>query len=102
MVSAGMDVARLNLSQGALDDHLEVLGRVRSAAADADRPVAVMADLPGPKVRLTAVPTEVVVVPGQEVRLRPGAAGDPPSDDATLVVAHAPLLAELRVGDTVS
>ena len=47
---------RLNLSHGTLDDHLAVLARVRAVAADRDRPVAVLADLPGPKVRAGGFP----------------------------------------------
>jgi pyruvate kinase len=52
LVEAGMDVARLNMSHGDYADHLSNLQSVRSAAAAADRPVGVLADLQGPKIRL--------------------------------------------------
>jgi pyruvate kinase len=52
LVAAGMDVARLNMSHGDYDDHLENLQNVRNAAQEADRPVGVLADLQGPKIRL--------------------------------------------------
>ena len=46
MVNAGMDVARLNYSHGTLEEHAETIRRVREAAARAQRPVAVLQDLP--------------------------------------------------------
>jgi pyruvate kinase len=52
LVEAGMDVARLNMSHGDYADHLTNLQSVRNAAAAADRPVGVLADLQGPKIRL--------------------------------------------------
>jgi pyruvate kinase len=47
-----MDVARLNMSHGDYADHLTNLQNVRNAAAAAGRPVGVLADLQGPKIRL--------------------------------------------------
>jgi pyruvate kinase len=47
-----MDVARLNMSHGSYDDHLTNLHNVRSAAEAAGRPVGVLVDLQGPKIRL--------------------------------------------------
>ena len=47
-----MDVARLNMSHGDYDDHLTNLQNVREAAEASGRPVGVLADLQGPKIRL--------------------------------------------------
>ena len=47
-----MDVARLNMSHGAYADHEANLANVRAAAAQTGRPVGVLADLQGPKIRL--------------------------------------------------
>src|SRR5919206_2492571 len=55
MVDAGMDVARLNFSHGTAEQHAEMAQRVRDAAGRAGRPVAVMQDLPGPKLRIGAL-----------------------------------------------
>ncbi len=55
MVAAGMDVARLNFSHGSHDEHREVAGLVRDAAERAGRPVAILQDLPGPKLRIGAL-----------------------------------------------
>jgi pyruvate kinase len=52
MVEAGMDVARLNFSHGAPEDHAETARRVRDAAGRAGRQVSILQDLPGPKLRI--------------------------------------------------
>jgi len=52
IIDAGVDVARMNLSHGSYDVHEAVYGNVRQAADDAGRPVAVLVDLQGPKIRL--------------------------------------------------
>src|SRR5919202_2443012 len=55
MVGAGMDVARLNFSHGTAEQHAEMAQRVREAAGRAGRPVAILQDLPGPKLRIGAL-----------------------------------------------
>ena len=52
LVDAGMDVARLNFSHGTADEHAEIAQRVRDAANRAGRSVAILQDLPGPKLRI--------------------------------------------------
>ena len=52
MVEAGMDVARLNFSHGTREEHRETAQRIRRAAGQVGRPVAILQDLPGPKLRL--------------------------------------------------
>ena len=52
MMDAGMDVARLNFSHGTPEEHAETVARIRTAADRAERPVAVLQDLPGPKLRI--------------------------------------------------
>ena len=52
MVDAGMDVARLNFSHGTDEEHEETTRRIREAANRAGREVAIMQDLPGPKLRI--------------------------------------------------
>ncbi|GAB2589660.1 pyruvate kinase [Paractinoplanes abujensis] len=52
LVEAGMDVARMNFSHGSHEDHQKVYDLVRSSSEQADRAVAVLADLQGPKIRL--------------------------------------------------
>ena len=52
LVEAGMDVARLNFSHGTADEHAETAQLVRDAAGRAGRQVAILQDLPGPKLRI--------------------------------------------------
>ena len=52
IIEAGVDVARMNLSHGSYDVHEEVYRNVRKAAKDVGKPVAVLVDLQGPKIRL--------------------------------------------------
>src|SRR5437879_8635407 len=52
LVRAGMNVARLNFSYGDFSHHAELVHRIRDAARTTARRVAIMADLPGPKMRL--------------------------------------------------
>ena len=64
MLEAGMTIARLNFSHGDFRDHGAVIGRIRQAAEKAGRPVAIMADLPGPKIRIGSLiqePVELVI-----------------------------------------
>jgi pyruvate kinase len=68
MVQAGMDVARLNYSHGTLDEHAETVRRVRDAAGRAGRPVAILQDLPGPKLRIGPLRDDIVELkPGDVV-----------------------------------
>jgi pyruvate kinase len=60
LVEAGMDVARLNYSHGTLEEHAETVRRVRDAAGRAGRPVAILQDLPGPKLRIGPLREDVV------------------------------------------
>ena len=60
MIVAGMNVARLNLSHGDYASHKETIKKIKSASEAVERPVAVMADLPGPKMRVGAFTEEPV------------------------------------------
>jgi pyruvate kinase len=51
MVVAGMNVARLNFSHGTHDDHAKRVASVRAAAKKYEKPIAVLADMQGPKIR---------------------------------------------------
>src|SRR3954468_18242301 len=55
MIDQGMDVARLNFAHGEPDQHAETVERIRTAAERVGREVAVLQDVPGPKVRIGPV-----------------------------------------------
>jgi pyruvate kinase len=80
MIQAGMDVARLNYSHGTLEEHAETVRRVRDAAGRAGRPVAILQDLPGPKLRIGPLREDVVELkPGDRVTFACGS-GESPGD----------------------
>jgi pyruvate kinase len=60
LIDAGVSVFRLNFSHGTHDEHSAVLAAIRAASRDADREVAVLQDLCGPKMRLDPVPGDVL------------------------------------------
>ncbi len=74
MMEAGMDIARLGLAHETLELALERYHRVRSVAAEMGRPLGIIVDLPGPKVRAGRMPSDgmnladldvISLVPGQ-------------------------------------
>jgi pyruvate kinase len=70
MVEAGMDVARLNFSHGSREVHAENTERLREAASRAGRQVAILQDLPGPKIRIGLVQDDVAELkPGEKLIL---------------------------------
>jgi pyruvate kinase len=60
LIRAGLDVARLNFSHGDFAAHAERIARIRSAEAATGHRVAIMADLPGPKMRVGAIDPEPI------------------------------------------
>jgi pyruvate kinase len=103
LVAAGMDVARINFSHGTPDDHKAYVHAVRAAAHSARRSVAVMADLPGPKIRLGDLEGGAVQLDtGATFSLRSSAeSGDAAGTAAEASVSTAGLAAQLEVGDRV-
>jgi pyruvate kinase len=66
LIAAGMDVARLNFSHGTHADHAQRIKLLREAARQADRPLGILQDLQGPKIRTGKLKD------GQPVQLRAG------------------------------
>jgi pyruvate kinase len=60
LIRAGLNVARLNFSHGDFSGHAERIRRIRSAAETVGRRVAIMADLPGPKMRIGKIEPEPI------------------------------------------
>jgi pyruvate kinase len=99
LLLAGADVIRINLSHGPLEDHLAHLALVRDAARIVGRPVGVLADLPGPKIRAGEFPDEgVELVPGSLVSLVAGEGG---SAAHRICVEYEHLCADLGPGDLI-
>jgi len=99
LVLAGMDVARLNFAHGTHEEHARVIQRIRDLDAKLGKPVAIIQDLPGPKIRLGDFE-------GGAALLRTGGEFVVTSQPClgTADLAHAPFpdfFREVRVGDTI-
>ncbi len=99
LVSAGMDCARLNFSHGSHDQHAQVAKMVREASAKARRPVAILADLCGPKMRVGRFPKgPVELVEGERFTLT---TEDVPGDVHRVSHSYEPLPRDVVPGDRI-
>jgi pyruvate kinase len=100
LVEAGLDVARLNFAHGTAELHAENAERVRAAAAAAGRQVAILQDLPGPKLRIGAMQDGIAELkPGEHLVLMCGS-----TDEGTaerIPVSWPGLAGALETGDVV-
>jgi pyruvate kinase len=97
LVEAGMDAARLNFSHGEHEDHGTSARLVRQVQGELGRPLALIADLQGPKLRLGDLPKPRLLVAGEEVFL----VGEGAARDGDLPVAPAVISEVLRPGNDV-
>ncbi|WP_285664479.1 pyruvate kinase [Actinorhabdospora filicis] len=97
LVEAGMDIARLNFSHGKHADHELVYQLVREAAAATGRPIGILADLQGPKIRLgTFTDGPVQWSTGDHVTIT---SDDVPGTAERVSVTYKKLPAEVHAGD---
>ena len=100
MVEAGLDVARLNFSHGDLEVHAENAERVRAASNAVGRPVAILQDLPGPKLRIGMLQDDVAELHrGNRLVLLCGSNEE--GDDRRMSVSWAGLAEAVDPGDVV-
>ncbi len=98
MVEAGMDVARLGLAHDTLDLQIERYFRLRAAGEAAGRPLGILVDLPGPKVRAGAFPDGGLdLTDGQRLRIAPGSGH---SSAEVIEVDYDGVLDDVEVGDS--
>jgi pyruvate kinase len=99
LISAGLDVARLNLSHGTQQDHASVYQRVRAGSGEVGRAVGVLADLQGPKIRLGTFPGGPVVLrAGEEFTIT---TEDIPGTEHEASTTYHGLPGDVRPGDRV-
>ena len=97
LMRAGMDVARLNFSHGTQAEHAEVIQRIRAVAQKLARPVAILQDLAGPKVRVGEIPRgPVLLKSGDAYTLT---ARDVPGTDKEVSLVYKNLPNDVRAGD---
>ena len=94
LAQAGVDVFRLNFSHGSHEDHAAALKAVRGAEMALQRPLGVLADLQGPKLRLGRFrDVEISVTPGQRLRLD---LDETPGDETRVCMPHPEIFKALR------
>ncbi len=97
MMNAGLNVARLNFSHGTHESHAATIALVRQVAAELDRPVAVLGDLQGPRIRVGELPQPLLLEEGADVVLAPeqvARAGEIP-------ITYEDLYSDVHVGDRI-
>src|SRR5438093_211545 len=97
LANAGMDGARLNLSHGTHEEHRERARAVRATEAEIGRPLALIADLQGPKLRIGELEGPVTLARGEDVVV----AGGESSSDGELPVSPAVISEVLQPGHEV-
>lgn len=106
LLKAGVDVFRLNFSHGSHQDHAEVYSAIRALEAETGRPIGVLQDLQGPKIRIGPVENgEILLARGKTARfVRRGSRGDSkaiplPHDEvfAAIAVGHRMLIDDGRL-----
>jgi pyruvate kinase len=97
LAQAGVDAFRLNLSHGSHADHAERIRVVRAVQHELGRPLALIADLQGPKIRVGDLPEPRLLATGEEVVV----AGEEAATDSELPVAPAVVGEVLRPGHEV-
>ncbi|WP_456371076.1 pyruvate kinase [Geoglobus sp.] len=97
LTEAGMDVARLNMSFGTHEYHKKLIERIRKASEKSAKPVAVLMDLSGAKVRIGRLRTPLTLHRGDRIKLTSGS----DDDGASIPINRPEILSILKKGDTV-
>src|SRR4051812_26454502 len=100
LIDAGMDVARFNFSHGTHAEHGERLARLRQASAEMKKPVAVLQDLCGPKIRTGTFDAPFDLKTGAEIVLVEGEITTKGEHDR-IPITYEGLAADVRVGDRI-
>jgi pyruvate kinase len=103
LFQAGVDVCRLNFSHGDLGAHLQMLRNIREAAARGDKPIAILGDLCGPKIRLGKIPDTdgsggLSIGSGEQLIIQ---RHDKPGDGKRVTSIYAHLVDDVQVGHRV-
>ncbi|MEN8374598.1 MAG: pyruvate kinase [Gemmatimonadota bacterium] len=97
LVRAGVNVVRINCAHGTREDHSATVENARAAASEEGRPVAILVDLAGPKIRTGELPEPRQLDAGEEVALAPQAAAE--GDD--IPTTYAELAGDVGPGDRI-
>jgi pyruvate kinase len=97
LMDAGLNVARINFSHGTHEQHAERIRIVREQATARARPVAILGDLQGPRIRIGDLAAPVTVVAGQDLVL----CHEDMASGSDLPVTYDDLATDVRVGDRI-
>ena len=99
LIANGMNVARINFSHGDLESHRQVIANVRAVAAALGQRIAIMGDLPGPKMRIGKLAIEPITLErGQPFTIE---AGDFVGDASRVAMPFAGLPRAVKPGDSI-
>jgi pyruvate kinase len=98
LILAGTDAFRLNFSHGTREEHAAVCVRIRSAAAELDRPIAILQDLAGPKIRIGALERPIDLTAGQVLTIEYHPDYEHPAAGARVTTAFAALFTSVERG----
>ena len=71
LAEAGLNVARINFSHGTHEQHAKTIAAIREVAAEMQRPIAILGDLQGPRIRIGVLPKPLDLAEGMELVLVP-------------------------------
>src|SRR5262245_64689966 len=97
LIEAGLNVARINFSHSTHEQHAATIATVRRAAEDLGRPIALLGDLQGPRIRIGDLPAVLELADGADVVLAP----EEIAKAAELPVTYENLAEDVQVGDRV-
>jgi pyruvate kinase len=98
LMQTGMNVARINFSHGTHEQHAATIKLLRDIAAELKRPVAILGDLQGPRIRIGDLKAPIQLDPGRDVLLGPEDSATP---EVEIPVTYDRLAEDLHVGDRI-
>ena len=97
LISAGLNVARINFSHGSHEQHADVIATVRRLAAELGEPVAILGDLQGPRIRIGDLAGPVSLEEGSDIVLAPEGTDGP----GEIPITYEELARDVHVGDRI-
>lgn len=99
MAEAGMDVARLNFSHESCDNCRELIKSIRSISKEIGRPIAILSDLKGVKIRISEIADGgMQISENQDILVAPGSE---PSTPDCLYVSYPALVEDVKIGEKI-
>jgi pyruvate kinase len=99
LIEAGMDAARINFSHGTRDEHLDMIKKIREASKITGKPIPIIQDLQGPKIRIGKLKQEPIeLITGQNITIT---TEDIDGDDKIISTSYKFLPTDVKEGDRI-